>query len=277
MEKLLRLFLSGCLVLIVLSCKKENINLDETERRARAMEIFQSGLYFPQGSPKSMTQIALAVDVDSTYAEALREYSVAYLKRGLPHKWKVWMDKAVYHDAKTWQPWRGYLYLWFYRDYQKAIEDFNASDTLTPNFIDQPQGHSVDFWRGIAYLGLKDYKNSISYWDKHISKETEEAGEDWVEIEAFLYRGIAYYESGEKIKAVENFNKIIEYFKSSADAKFYLAKIHLESGEKQTALLLIEDAIADFNAGYFNQRPYVEALRQIYMEDLIHLKSEIMD
>lgn len=194
----------------------------------------------------------------------------------MPHKWKTWMDKAVYHDAKTWQPWRGYLYLWFYRDYKKAIEDFNASDTLTPSFIDQPQGHSVDFWRGIAYLGLKDYENSISYWDKHINKETEEAGEDWVELEAFLYRGIAHYESGEKSKALEDFNKILVYFKNSADAKFYIAKIHWENEDKQKALSSIEDAIRDFKAGYYNQRPYVETLRQIYIEDLNHLKSEIM-
>ncbi len=250
--------------------------MNATERRARATEVFQSGLYFPQGSPKSMTQIAQAVEIDSTYAEALREYSVAYLKRGLPHEWKIWMDKAVYHDAKTWQPWRGYLYLWFYRDYTKAIQDFNASDTLTPNFIDQPQGHSVDFWRGIAYLGLNDYENSILYWNKHIKKETEEAGEDWVEIEAFLYRGIVYYESGEKEKALENFDKIIEYFKNSADAKYYLAKIYWENGEKRQALAYIEEAMVDFKAGYFNQRPYVEALRQVYLEDLIHLKSEII-
>ena len=169
MEKLLRLFLNVFALLALFSCREDYSGLDASERRALAIEVFESGAHLPQGSPKSMTRIAKAVEIDSTYAEALREHSVAYLKRGMPHKWKTWMDKAVYHDAKTWQPWRGYLYLWFYRDYKKAIEDFNASDTLTPSFIDQPQGHSVDFWRGIAYLGLKDYENSISYWDKHIN------------------------------------------------------------------------------------------------------------
>ena len=276
MEKLQRSFLNVFALLALFSCREDYSSLDASERRALAIEVFESGAHLPQGSPKSMTRIAKAVEIDSTYAEALREHSVAYLKRGMPHKWKTWMDKAVYHDAKTWQPWRGYLYLWFYRDYKKAIEDFNASDTLTPNFIDQPQGHSVDFWRGIAYLGLKDYDSSIYFWDKHISKETEEAGEDWVELEAFLYRGIAHYESGEKSKALEDFDKILIYFKNSADAKFYMAKIHWENGEKQKALSTIDDAIRDFEAGYYNQRPYVETLRQIYIEDLNHLKSEIM-
>nr|WP_297913538.1 tetratricopeptide repeat protein [uncultured Allomuricauda sp.] len=276
MAKLSRLFLSMGMLIIGLSCKQEHADLNTDERRTLAEEVFRAGAHLPQGSPKSMTRIAKAIAIDSTYAEALREHSVAYLKRGMPHKWKIWMDKAVYHDAKTWQPWRGYLYLWFYRDYKKAIADFNASDTLTPNFIDQPQGHSVDFWRGIAYLGLKDYENSIAFWNKHIAKETEEAGEDWVELEAFLYRGIALYESGKKEKALEDFEKIIRYFKSSADAKFYISKIRWQQGEKGEALSMLEGALRDYESGYYNQRPYVEALRQIYPEDLSHLKSRIM-
>lgn len=251
-------------------------NLDVKNRRLIAEKVFKEGSHLPQGSPKSMTRIAKTIEIDSTYAEALREHSVAYLKRGIPHKWKPWFDKAVKHDPETWQPWRGYLYLWFYRDYKKAIADFDASDTLTP-YIDHPQGHSVDFWRGIAYLGLKDYENSIAYWDKHITKETEDSGEDWVELEAFLYRGIAYYESGNPEKALENFDKVILYFKQSADAKYYKALILKEAGKTEDALTLVEGAEVDFNGGFYNNRDYVETLRQIYAEDLEDLKTSLFE
>ncbi|MDP5062901.1 MAG: tetratricopeptide repeat protein, partial [Maribacter sp.] len=143
-------------------------------------------------------------------------------------------------------------------------------------YIDYPQGHSVDFWRGIAYLGLNDYDNSIAYWDKHITKETEDSGEDWVELEAFLYRGIAYYEAGETKKAEENFDKVITYHNNSADAKYYKAQLLLDIGNKKAALNMINDAIIDFNNGYYNNREYVETLRQIYLEDLEELKAEII-
>ncbi len=223
-----------------------------------------------------MTRIARAIEIDSTYAEALREHSVAYLKRGMPHKWKPWFNRAVYHDPQTWQPWRGYLYLWFYRDYEKAIADFNASDTLTP-YIDYPQGHSVDYWRGIAYLGLKDYQNSIAFFDKHILKETEDSGEDWVEINAFLYRGIAYMKAKDSIKALENFDKVIHYFEKSADAKYWKARIMNHAGEKEKALALANQAEQDFNEGYFNNRPYVETLFQLYPEDFEVLIQSIQE
>lgn len=243
--------------------------------KALAEEKFKEEHNYLQGSPRSMKLLEEAITLDSTYAEAIREYSVANLKRGMPHEWKPKFDNAVHHDAKTWQGYRGYLYLWFYRDYKKAIADFNALDTLTPS-MDYPQGHSIDFWRGIAYLGLKDYENSIAFWDKHITKETEDTGEDWVELEAFLYRGIAYYESGEKEKAMENFDKLIHYFKNSADAKYYKAKILFEQGEKEMALQMVENAIVDFDAGFYNNRAYVETLRQIYKQDLEELKTQIV-
>ena len=258
-----------------MGCQQNSSKLTDLERRNLAEKVFKEGAHLPQGSPKSMTRIAKAIEIDPTYAEAIREHSVAYLKRGLPHKWKPWMDEAVRQDPATWTPWRGYLYLWFYRDYEKAIKDFNASDTLTPH-LDYPQGHSVDYWRGIAYLGAKDYENSIAYFDKHVKKETEDTGEDWVELEAFLYRGIAYYESNNIEKALENFEKVIHYFKYSADGKYYKAKILGEFGRKEEALKVVNEAIHDFEKGFYTNRPYVETLYQIYLEDLQELKSSLL-
>lgn len=227
-----------------------------------------------QGTPTCMNAFAYIAELDSTNAEAYRELSIPYLKRGIPHKWEKWIKKAVEYDAIRWQPYRGYNYLWFYRDYKRAIADFNASDTLTP-YLDYPQGHSVDFWRGIAYLGLKDYENSVAFWDKHITKETEDSGEDWVELKAFLYRGIAYYESGNNEMALADFDKAIHYFTQTADSKYYKARILQEQGLNLEALALVNDAIEDFQQGYYNNRPYVETLREIYMEDLTDLKDSI--
>lgn len=275
MVKSLKYCLNFLFIILILACNGTADNPTVSERRKLAEKIFQEGSHLYQGSPESMVRIEKAIAVDSTYAEALRELSVAYLKRGMPHKWKPQFNKAVYHDPKTWVPWRGYLYLYFYRDYKKAIADFNASDTLTPH-LDYPQGHSVDYWRGIAYLGLKDHTQALHYWNKHIQKETEDTGEDWVELEAFLYRGITYFEAGNIPKALDDFNKIIHYFKNSADAKYYKAILLHQQGEKKEALLMINEAIEDFNSGFYNHYHYVELLRQIYMEDLEELKSQIL-
>jgi tetratricopeptide (TPR) repeat protein len=266
METLQKYCLSICILCCLFSCKTD---------KEDALEILEYGKY-NQGSAQSLNALTRALELDSTNAEAYRELSIPYLKRGIPNHWKTYMDQAVILDSLSWIGYRGYNYLWFYRDYKKAITDFDATDTLTPNFVDAPQGHSVDYWRGIAYLGLNDYEQSITYFDKYINKEIEESGEDWVELTAFLYRGIAYFETGDYDNAMINFDKQLQYSRNlSADAKYYKSRIFKEQGNIEDAKLEIDSAIDDFNIGYFDNRPYVESIRQIYMEDLTSLKSEL--
>jgi len=275
MEKLQKLSLSILLTIILFSCK-EHSKLSKKERRTLAEKTYNEAIQYRQGSTAFQNGIVDALTIDPEYEQAVHELSVAHLKRGMPHKWLPQYNKAVALDSVNRIPWRGYLYLWFYRDYKKAIADFDASDTLTPDFIDAPQGHSVDYWRGIAYLGLKDYKNSIAYFEKHITKETKEFGEDYVDLNAFLYNGIAYFESGNIEKALYNFNTQLKYANNlSADAKYYKAKILISKNKKKEALKYINEAIYDYEIGYNNKRDYVETLRQLYYKDLLELKTII--
>lgn len=309
MEALQKLSLSICFVILLCSCEDNKNNKEE------AIAWFEYGMSHYQGTKESINGFAKAVELDSTHAESWRELSIPFLKRGMPHEWKKYIDKAVEFDPIAWQGYRGYNYLWFYRDYKNAIADFNATDTLTPNFTDAPQGHSVDYWRGIAYLGLKDYKNCIAYFDKHIQKEIDETGEDWVEHEAFLYRGIAHYEAGKLANnlaietkydslALKDFNTLLKYNADFADVKYFKAStlhdqclklaikinfehkmrsnihrasfmLHKLKDKRQEALTLVNEAIENFKSGYSDQRPYVETIRQLYLEDYINLKAKL--
>lgn len=279
MEKLPKYFLSIFVLFLAFSCSEKSKDysaLSKEERKKLSFEIFEGGSHLAQGSPKSMTRIEEAIAMDPNNCDAVRELSVAYLKRGMPNKWKVEMDKAVACNAAIWQPYRGYNYLWFYRDFKKAIADFDASDTLTPNFTDAPQGHSVDYWRGIAYLGLNDYEKSINYFNIYLNQVTEETGEDWAEPTAFLYRGIAYLEKRNFDEALKDFDKLLFYNRNnSADGKYYKALILKEKEDCETAKKLLADAKVDFANGYFNNRDYVETLYQIFPQDFEKLNTEL--
>ena len=261
--------------LAFLICSSCNENLVSKEDQEKSQRVFIEGEKLLQGSTESMLRLEKAIEIDPYNCDAVRELSVAYLKRGLAHQWKLQFDKAVECDPILWQPYRGYLYLSFYRDYEKAIADFDASDTLTPNFTDAPQGQSVDYWRGIAYLGLKDYKNALNYFNKYIRLETDEWGEDQVEVTGFLYRGIVLFKTNNYEQALKDFDKVLYYNEDhSADAKYYKALI-LKASNPVKAKQLVTSAIKDFNMGYFNQRDYVEILMQIYIDDLNVLNQEL--
>lgn len=277
MEKLLKYYLSLLLLLVCfITCTKQSPKRTPSEARALAEKVFKEGSHLFQGSSKSMTCIQQAIDIDPTYAEAIRELSVAYLKRGIPHLWKKHMDRAVALAPEVWQGYRGYNYLWFYRDYRKAISDFDEVDKLTPNFTDAPQGHSIDYWKGVAYLGLKEYNNAIQSFDKYIAEETENFGIDVVEVTTFLYKGIVYYELQDFDKATENFNLLLKYSHGSyGDGKYYLASIFKQQGKLKEAKEMAIAALQDFKQGYVNQRPYVESMRELYLEDYQKLINEL--
>ncbi len=277
MERFLKYYLSIIAVgFICFSCK-ENPSPEDIEK---ADEMINGGndILGPnsQGSPEMMYYVEQAIALDPENADAWRELSIPYLKRGMPTKWKPLFDKAVELDPEEWQGWRGYLYLYFYRNYKKAIEDFDATDTLTPNFDDTPQGQSVNYMRGLAYLGLKDYTKSKSYFDTYINDQIKAAGEDYVDVTAFLYRGILAYHKNDFENAKIDFEKVLKYSGNHyADAHYYLSKCFLEEKDASNALIHITKAIEDFNAGYFHKRGYVEVLYQIYLQDLEELKKLI--
>jgi len=274
MEKLQKYCLKLIVVLfLITACNTSDLKKD---KRLEAEKVYSEAIKNIQGSPAFMNGIANAVKIDPTFDKAVRELSVAYVKRGMPLQWKPIFDQAVELNPEKWLGYRGYLYLWFYRDYKKAIQDFDAVDALTPNFIDNPQGHSVHYWRGIAYLGLKDYENSISYFQKHLKSQKEKLGEDWVEINAYLYLGIAYYETNELEKANLCFDNAIKYNDNKfADAKYYKSKIYKQKGDIEKAKIFIKEALEEFNLGYLNKRVYVEALRELYLDDYKELELSL--
>ncbi len=278
-----RYYLRILIGFVAVSCGSDYDNLTAKERKELSREIWlkENGKHgfngHFQGTPIGMTLLDKIIQLDTTNCDALRELSVPYLKRGIPYEWKPIMDRAVACNPKIWQPHRGYLYLWFYRDYKKAIQDFDASDTLTPNFVDAPQGHSVDYWRGISYLGLQDYEGAKKYFKQHIETVTKESGEDWVEPNTFLYLGITHFENDNLEAAEINIDKMLKYTNNnSADGHYYKSKILMSRGSYKDASKYVDWAIDNYNLGYFNKRDYVEEIRQVYPQQLDSLKEAIV-
>ncbi|MEM9856631.1 MAG: hypothetical protein AAF843_04725 [Bacteroidota bacterium] len=278
MARLQIFFLSICL--LGFGCQFEKNwykkDLSKIDSAAYAQNILQGMLSsYYQGTPPAEVVLHEALKFDSSNAALWRELGVPYLKRGYLQKSYFYYDKAVLHDPATWQGWRGYNYLYFYRDFDRAIADFNATDTLTENFTDYPQGQSVDYMRGIAYYGLGDYYSAHKYFDKYINEILKERDESWITPKAFLYKGLTYLAVNEHAKATQYFDKAIEYDGSLADGYYHKARALLALDQLTEAKDLLNTALTQFESGSFHKRPYIEVLDQIYIEDIQKLKMEI--
>jgi len=231
---------------------------------------------FGQGSVAEAMVVEEGIRLYPQKAELYRVKGIPYLKRGFAVEFQQLYSKAAALDPLNWQGHRGYMYLYFYRDYERAIADFDAMDALTPNFVDYPQATSVHFMRAVAYLGLEDYDTALDYFDKHITEELRTTTEDFIDLKTFVFQGIAHYKKGDIAAARNSFARGNKNTPYNADLWYWTAKLALERGDKKAAQSAIEKAAIQFKKEYFNKRPYVEEFFQIYEGDIAELQEKIL-
>ena len=266
-------------VLMFFSCqtkaplyKKE---FTDTEKKQLVENLINGRGYYYQGTSAEQFLLFEAMSYDSSHADIYRELGVPYLKRGIASAFPHYYGKAADLNPLDWLAWRGYLYLYFYRDYENAIKDFLEADELTPGVVDYPQSLNIDFLKGICYLKMGNHQNAINFFDKQINYESEEVGLEYMESIAFLYKGIAHWEMGKKETAKDIFEIGQKVDNKNADLLFWLAKYWAEKGNNKKARELIAKAKQQFLNGYFNKRNYTEIFYQTYLADIEELEKKL--
>ncbi len=277
-ESIFFVFLSLLVLLLVSAChqatplyKKEFTPEQKTQYAKQLLDGV--GRYY-QGMPENYFLMQEALSLDTSNADIYRELGVAPLKRGLISQFQDGYAKAVELNPLAWQAWRGYLHLYFHRDYNNAIKDFDAADPLTPNFVDYPQSQSIDLMRGICYLMKEDYPRALHYFDKHFAYESKEIGIKYLENKAFLYQGISHFKMGAFQKAIDIFDLGLQYNTTAPDLYFWKAKCLLAlQGDAKAITTTVEQVKQQFNRR--NQRGYVEEFYQLYWSDVEELEAAL--
>ncbi len=281
MVRLKKYFLSVAMLSIVAltSCVKlsnesfRHLSIDE--RRSLSAEYTQLAKRLESGSPKNMQLLDKAVRINPQNDLAWRELALPYLYAGMFEEWHKYISKAIELNPEAWQAWRGYDRLFYFRDYAGALFDLDATDTLTRGQVDYPQNISVDYLRGLCYMGMKDYNYAIEYFEKHIVEESEKVGDAYVDEAVFLYMGLIKIEQGLLQEALKQFDRGQKYEDSFADFHFHRARIYciLDEAEKaKEELELAKQKFADEN----RLRGYrYEAIGQLYRSDYELLEEQI--
>lgn len=251
-----------------------SVEFTKEEQQRLSPQLRKGGGYFYQGSRPERFQLEEAMMMDSTDADLWRELGTARVKRGLASEMYYYYGEAVKRNPEKWAGFRGYLYLYFYRDYERAIADFNLGDSANGR-VDYSQGQSHDYMRGIAYYGLKKYSTAVESLDAYIEEITETEGEDWVDVYAHLYRGLALANDKRYKEALVAFDNAEKLYPKLADVFYHRARIHCGNRQFAKALMSLDLAKKYFVEGYYHQRPYVEVLDQLYLQDIEQLIEEI--
>ena len=278
---IIELYLSLVVVFSIIGCqpnqnyyKKEFTETEQLELTKKLLNGLGYRNYY-QGSVGEQMLLEEAAIHNNEHPEVWREKGIPYLKRGIASGYFPNYGKCVYYDSLGWQGWRGYCTLYFYRDYGRALTDFNELDILTPNFIDHPQGTSIDYMRGICYFGLGQYQKSLDFMDKHLASESKGVGYEYVYPVTFILKGLAHKKLGDLDKAQAAFELGIANNEQNADLEYQLAKLFHEKGATQKALKWLKKSRESFQEGYFNSRNYVEEFQQVYLADIDDLEKMI--
>lgn len=220
-----------------------------------------------QGSELSQKMFEILKFQDPENDRIYFEQSVPFNKRGYYEEGFKLLDQAVALQPEMHLGYRGYMKLRFLRNFNGALADFNRLDSLTPGVIDTPWGEDIDFLRGESYYGLEDYQAA----SKHFKKSIGNQGEDWADIQSFVYIGICEYELGNLEEAINYYKKALKQSKYSVEAHLGLAKIYSQNGKTELAKSHLEKAGKYFN--YKRKDPYTEYLNEIYKSDLVLVKN----
>lgn len=251
--------------------KKE---FSEETKKQYSPQLSAGGNYHYQGTVPEQFQLKEAFMMDSTDADLWREIGTSRVKRAILDEMDYFYGGAVKRKPAKWAGFRGYLYLYFYRDYYRALADFNLGDEANGQ-VDFSQGQNHDYMRGICYYGLEDYDATIASMDKYIDKVVKEEGESWVDVYAFLYKGLALLNQEKLDDAMMEFDRVLKYYPNLSDCFYHKARIYVARGQFDLALAALDTAEEKFKEGYYHQRPYVEVLEQIYLQDIEALRAEI--
>ena len=258
--------LSGCQSEPVLYKK----TIPQTDHSKISEQLVGGHQFHYQGTPSETLLMEEAMRYDPSNPVPHRELGAPTVKRGMAKDFYRHYQNAVDRDPVEWQGWRGYLYLYFYRDYERALADFQALDTLTPDFVDYPQATSVLFMSALCYLQMGQYEHAISYFDDHIEEELKTVEESYIGTETFLFKGIAQFKQEQWEVAKSTFESGLRNADGkSADLWFWLSQTQVKLGDQMAAKAAIQEAKAQFQLGYFHDRPYVEEFFQTYWEQLL--------
>ena len=271
------IYFLSVLIIAFTSCEQREWykkELSEELKKQYAPQVRAGRVYSYQGSVPEQFQLKEAMMLDSTDADLWREFGTARVKRGILDEMYYYYNEAVKRKPEKWAGFRGYLYLYFYRDYERAIADFNLGDEANGQ-VDYSQGQNHDYMRGICYYGMKDYITAIDFLDRYINKVVEEEGESWVDVYAVLYKGLALLQLERFDEAIIEFDRVLKYYPNLSDCFYHKARIYIARGQFDLALKELDTAEEYFKKGYFHQRPYVEVLEQVYLQDIEGLRREI--
>jgi len=206
---------------------------------------------------------------DSITAGNWHTYSVQNTKNGNYAEAIYGLENSLAIAPKEMEGYYGWVLLYYYRDYKKALLHLNHYDSLTPGVIDAPVGENIHFLKGLCYYQLNEFEKSILEFEKNNVFEKNHFGKK--NVNAYIYFYMARnYDKQNNLKLAEIFyKKAIKQSQFPVEANYYLGLLYkYKKHNFKKAKSCFEKSKSFLKQGYKQQDSYIELFDEVYLTQI---------
>lgn len=262
---LLYLCLLGCI-----ANGQQNCSIYTDSLCSLACRLRNESSAFPQGSRSSQQYLDSAIRLCPDMADAWREISVPYLKRGDFVSWRKYLDKAVALQPARALDVRGWCRFKFLRDYEGALEDLKRFDSLT-HFASKHTGdgtYSLYVVMALCERELGNYSNAAYYFSKGIDSIFYTKGKDFVGLFDFLHRAVLKLSMQDYTGALSDLRQQEKLCRNYVETSYYKGIAYRSLGKLKQARQQFENAARLYREGFHLSDVYCEMLDAVYPSDV---------
>jgi tetratricopeptide (TPR) repeat protein len=190
-----------------------------------------------------------AIQMNPTVAYYYQQKAMPLFKQRKYETGMPFLNKAVQLDSLQYIDYQAFMKCVFSKDYSGAIKDFNLSKRIKGEYA-HVMDHSYDFYTGLCYLQLNDFKKAADHLTRSIEYTKKKSGESWVHYLDLFYLGVANMELQNYQEAIKFFDQCLAVYTNFSDAEYYKAISKSKLAQYDEATELLKQSAAHFKQGY---------------------------
>lgn len=205
--------------------------------------------------------------IDTLTSDDFHEYSVQNTKHGNYAEAVAALEKAVAMDAKNIEGYYGWVLLYYYRDYQKALTHLDHYDNLAPG-VEAPVGENIHFLKALCHYRLNNYKAAINELLLNEMFEKEHFGKKNCNTYIYFYIARCYEKMNDQAEAIHYYNQAIKQTEYATEAHYYLGVLYQKQHLQKEAEIHLQKAYELIQKGYKQQDIYIELFDEVYQSQI---------
>lgn len=208
-----------------------------------------------------MIEDALA-NINNPSAQMYRISSIQNTKNGNYDEAIKYLNRAAELDSNQVDGYFGWVLLYHFRDYDKALFHLNRLDAST-NFVDYVSDDNILYSKGLCYKEKGNHLKALELFKAAIDYETQAHHEDWITHQMYFQTGRTLHLLDRQREAIEYYNKAITNWDGSAESIFYKGLAEIELGINSGCENL-QLALNKLKKGQKSTHNYVRLFDEIY-------------